>query len=195
MIAVTDIYRQALTVLLLVAVATAANAATVGTGPMVEFSKAPFANFTLAESQDRITNAVWLTRANIKGMFNIAQEASHEQFGDISPVDTEWAFQAINGNPVSGISAADYESLNFTDWTSALGLQRVGDRILDRPGVLHLISDDIYLDITFTQWSVGADGGGGFAYIRSSVVPVPGAAWLLASGLGLLGFLKRRLVS
>lgn len=36
-------------------------------------------------------------------------------------------------------------------------------------------------------------GGGAFAYIRSSVVPIPAAAWMFASALGLLGLLKRRL--
>ncbi len=196
MFMVTNIRGTVLTVFLLAAAGTAANAATVGTGPMVEFRKAPFADFTLAENQDRITALVWLTRANNKGLFNIAQEAGHVQFGYISPVDTEWAFQASNGNPVSGISAAEHESLNFTDFTSALGLQQVGDRILDRPAVVHLISDDIYLDITFTEWSVGTQGGGGgFAYIRSSIVPIPASAWLLASAFGVLGLMKRRPVN
>lgn len=56
-----------------------------------------------------------------------------------------------------------------------------------------LISDDIYLDITFAEWGRMQQGGGAFAYIRSSVVPIPAAAWMFASALGLLGLLKRRL--
>lgn len=189
---VMHVCGQGVALMLVALFATTANSATVGTGPLVEFRKAPFADYTQAENQDRITDSVWLTRADVLGMFNIAQEEGHVQFGYISPVDTEWAFQASNGNPVTGISAQDYESLVFTDWTNALGIQRVGDRIVGRPGVVHLISDDIYLDITFTEWGVARSGGGAFAYIRSSVVPIPAAAWMFGSALGLVGFLKRR---
>ena len=193
MATITNPCGKTVLALLLLALAAAGNAATVGTGPLVEFRKAPFADYMLPENQDRITASVWLTRAVTLPLFNIAQEEAHVQFGRISPVDTEWAFQAVNGNPITGISAADYESLVFTDFSSALGLQRIGDLIVGRPGVVHLISDDIYLDITFTEWGRMPQGGGAFAYIRSSVVPIPAAAWLFASALGLLGFLKRRL--
>ncbi len=191
MTTVNHLFGKAIAVAVLVALAMAANAATVGMGPTVVFSKADFADASLAENQDRITPLVWLTRGTTAGLFNIAQEEAHQKFQYISPAGTAWAFEGLNGNPDSGISAEDFDSLNFTDWTSALGIQQVGNNIVGRPGVVHLIDDDIYLDITFTEWTQGS-GGGGMSYLRSSVVPVPAAAWLMASGLGLLGFLTRR---
>ena len=169
------------------------NAATVWTGPMVEFSKDGFADPTLAENQDALTLAVSLTRGSIQGLYNIAQEPFYEGSGG-SPIDTEWAFQGLNGNPDSGVTAQNFAALNFGDWRVALGSQ-AGNNILDRPGVLHLISDDIYLDILFTEWGVGSTSGGSVSYLRASPVPVPAAAWMLASALGVLGFLRRRRVA
>ena len=57
-------------------------------------------------------------------------------------------------------------TLNFYNFTAALD-DWVGDNIVGRPGVLHIIPDDIYIDIIFTSWSGGATGGG-FAYTRKS---------------------------
>jgi len=39
--------------------------------------------------------------------------------------------------------------------------------ILGATSVLHLIDEDIYLDIDFTAWSVGFGSGGGFSYMRA----------------------------
>lgn len=183
---------KAIAVTLLVACTTAVNAATVWTGPLVEFSKVAANDVNQAEYQDRITPLVWLTRGPSQGLFNIAQEASFQRFANISPVGTEWAFQGGPGNPESGVSAEDYASLDFRDWVSALGgPQQVKPNILDRPGVVHLIEEDIYFDILFLEW---ADPRGDTAvrYVRTSPIPVPAAAWLMASALGFLGFLKRR---
>ena len=182
----------------LLTLAAVANASTVWMGPEVSFTKDAFADWTLAENQDQITALVSLTRADTSGLFNAAQEAGHEQFQNISPAGTAWAFQGMGGNPDNGISAADYESLNFTDWTSALGIQQVGRNIVGRPGVVHLIDDDVYLDIVFTEWGMGGGAGGSFSYTRSSPmmnpVPIPAAAWLFGSALGLLGWVRRRSV-
>jgi len=34
--------------------------------------------------------------------------------------------------------------------------------------VVHLISDDIYIDIKITSWEAGSNSGGGFSYERST---------------------------
>ena len=82
--------------------------------------------------------------------------------------------------------------LDFRDWTAALGgPQQVKRNIVDRPGVVHLIDEDIYFDILFLEWT-DPTGDTAVRYVRTSPVPVPAAAWLMASGLGLLGFLRRR---
>ena len=188
MTTVNHLFGKAVTVAVLVALAMAANAATVGTDPIVEFSKADFADQGLAENQDRITPLVWLTRGTTAGLFNIAQEEAYQRFQGISPEGTLWAFAGLNGNDMD-VSAENFDSLVFDEWASALN-SRVGDNIVDTPGVVHLVDDDIYLDIVFTQWTMSS--GGGFAYLRSSVIPIPAAAWLMASALGLLAFVKRR---
>ena len=59
--------------------------------------------------------------------------------------------------------------------------------IVGTPGILHLISDDIYLDIQFTGWGVGFGGGGAFSYQRA---PEPATVTML--GLGGLALLRRR---
>ena len=43
------------------------------------------------------------------------------------------------------------------------------------PSVVHLISDDIYIPIQFTQWT-GGGGGGGFSYMRGTFDPSPVAS-------------------
>jgi hypothetical protein len=34
--------------------------------------------------------------------------------------------------------------------------------------VVHLIEENIYLDVTFLSWVIGRDSGGGFSYERST---------------------------
>ena len=162
---------------------TSAGAMTVGTGPSIDFVRLPNADPTLAENQDRITDTVWITRGAIQGLFNFARE---DGYSDSSPAGTQWAFQGLNGNPTEGFSAAEFASLNFSTWTQALE-EKVGDNILFRSGVVHLVDEDVYLDIVFTGWGVATTGGGSFAYTRSSIIPLPAAVWLFASALSLLG--------
>ncbi|MEM9056733.1 MAG: thrombospondin type 3 repeat-containing protein [Pseudomonadota bacterium] len=116
----------------------------VWTGPPITFSKAPFADWTLPENQDRITDNVWLTRADLMGVFNIVTSPSYQ---GPSPLDTEWA---------TG-SAKDFATLDFqiwVDWAKSFPPGTVG---VD--AVVHLITDDIYIDITFVEWGVGFSGG------------------------------------
>lgn len=196
---VTNLRGKIITVIFLVTLTTAANAATVWVGPEVTFSKAPFADPTMAVNQDSLTPLVSITRGDMQGLFNAVQESFYSSGG--SPAGTLWAFQGLNGNPDSGVSADNFGSLLFAGWQDSLE-SRVGPNILDRPGVVHLVSEDVYFDIVFTEWGQGGGAGGFFTYVRTSPVsespspvPVPAAAWLLGSALGLLGFVRRRRVA
>lgn len=154
---------------------TAADAAIVWTGPKITFTKPNFADWTLPENQDRITDNVWITRKDMEGIFNIQVEESYLQ--DFSPADTEWA---------TG-SAADYANLTFEPWAIWHGHFPPGTIGVD--AVLHLITDDIYIDITFLTWT--AIMGGGFSYERSTPIPAPSGLVLLAAG-ALAGSRRRR---
>jgi hypothetical protein len=136
------------------------EAATVWTGPLTTFTKLDGADPTQAINQDRLTPNVWITRASSQGLYNAKTESFFTH--GLSPADTEWA----NG------TTADYATLSYTDWnTWANGVNPGPPSTVGVSAVLHLISDDIYIDIQFIAWS-GRGGSGGFAYVRST--PPPG---------------------
>lgn len=74
---------------------------TIWNGTKITFTKTNYTNWT--ENQDRITNNVWITRANIK------QENTYRGY-DISPSDTEWSYGSLQ----------NYNTLTFTSWAHAL---------------------------------------------------------------------------
>lgn len=156
------------------------NAATIWTGPVVTVVRPDGTDPTLAANQDRLTPSVWLTRSGTRGLYNIKAETNYTD-KTISPIGTTWAFQGVEGNPNNAalMAATNYANLNFDSFANALGGQ-VGNVILGRKGVLHLIAEDVYVDITFTSWS--AAGGGGFAYVRSSATDSPSDVPLLPPG-------------
>ncbi len=123
------------------------RAATVWTGPTTTFVN------VMAADVDQISPNVWLTRGTSQGIFNIKTEAAFTPF--FSPADTEWA----NG------TTANYGSLTYSDWnTWAKTINGGPPNTVGLNAVVHLISEDIYLDLKFTAWPVG----GGFTYQRST---------------------------
>jgi hypothetical protein len=140
-----------------------ARAQTVWSGYEFSFTKENNASPTLPENQDRITSNVWISRGINQGIFNAKTEVT---YGATSPADTEWATY-IN-NPTDTIAATNYSNLTFAPWIDAYGGPSGGTlpaRLLGGDAVLHLITDDIYLDIHFTAWTM--QGPGGFAYERA----------------------------
>jgi hypothetical protein len=131
------------------------HASTVWTGPLTNYTQPAQQDPTLAADQDRLTAHVWLTRASSSGLFNAVNESSYDQGSDQDPTGTEWAVGSL----------ANFASLSYGTWAQAGGghpvLNLVGQQL-----VLHLIGDDIYLSVKFTQ--LGGHGAGGFAYVRST---------------------------
>ncbi len=165
-------------------------APTVYTGFDVSFAKAALADETLPENQDIILPDVVITRGSAQGIYNIALEDIYNTGS--SPAGTAWAF--VSNNPSATISATNWENLFFQDWQTALGGSgNLFANILAGNAVLHLVYQDIYLDIRFTEWGVGMNGGGSFAYERSALVPEPGGLVLLSSVLLYAASLGRRL--
>jgi hypothetical protein len=134
------------------------SAQTTWSGAPMTFTKNINTDETQEANQDRITSNVWITRASRQGIFNAASENSYEDFA--SPKGTEWAF----GN------TSNLGSLTFDSWEDTHGSEPLD--CIDQEMVLHLITDDIYIDIKFLTWStgngMGGGSGGGFSYSRST---------------------------
>ncbi len=171
-------------VVLMSATAWANGAPSVWTGPTISFSKPSGANHTLPANQDQLTARVALTRANTQGMINILGEAS---FTSASPAGTLWA-TALN-NPGDTIAATNWAALDFTTWTAAYA-NNISANILNHNAVVHLLSDDVYLELRFTSFQ-GGGSGGAFAYQRSTPVPEPAGILLAAVGLFLFALGSR----
>ncbi len=121
-------------------------------GSTITFNKSNGANPNLEENQDRIRENVWITRGNTGGqIFNIAINNSADKTE--SPVGTEWAIGTLD----------ELESLTFDYFRNAISRPRA---VVGKNLVLHLIEDDIYINVKFTSWSQGKRGG--FSYERST---------------------------
>ena len=133
------------------------EAQTIWNGPKIIFTKSNFDNPNDAASQDRITPNVWITRGAERGIFNIKQESEYVR--SLSPADTEWSFG----------TTANISNLTFADWQTAV--RRNPPSMVNQDMVVHLISEDIYIDIKFLNWEQQA---GGFSYERSTPnIPAP----------------------
>jgi hypothetical protein len=144
--------------------AATAQAATVWDGPLTSFTEPPGGVGSDPANQDRLTADVFITRDPTRGLYNAFSEVTYTHYS--SPAATEWAF----GN------LASYTSLTYTNWEGMFGGSGGGGppSTLNRPTVLHLINDDIYLQVTMMTWGMG--GTGGFSYERTTphaVSPIP----------------------
>jgi glucose/arabinose dehydrogenase len=125
------------------------HAATIWTGPRITRSN--------TDGVDQITPTVGITRGGTQGIYNSSQEPGFTHF--LSPKDTQWA----DG------TTANYSTLSYTDWNSWAKLGHGGPpATVGVNAVVHLITDDIYIDIKFLSWS----SGGPYSYERST----PGSA-------------------
>jgi hypothetical protein len=132
------------------------KAQTIWTGPTTTFTKVNNADWTLEANQDRITSNVWLTRENNQGIFNIKIEGAGDACDSDVPGDTEWTYG----------TTANYSSLTYQTLGNLIGCNF--SNIVDgQDMVVHLITDDIYIDIKFLSWTSGG-AGGGFSYERST---------------------------
>src|ERR1035441_4866092 len=130
------------------------RAATIWTGPTTTFVNNAGSDPTQAVNQDRLTPNVWITRGSSQGIYNAKTETGFTH--DLSPADTEWADGTI----------ANYSSLPYMNW-NAWAQSHPGGPVatVGVSAVVHLISDDIYLNVQFTSWGQRT---GGFSWQRST---------------------------
>ena len=126
---------------------------TIWSGPKTTFTKSNFADPLDPANQDAMTENVILTRGNRGSLINVVLE---ESANGSSPAGTQW----------SKGTTADIASLTFDTLKGAADNQM--QRIEGESFVLHLIEDDVYLDVTFLSWTSGGTSGGGFSYERST---------------------------
>lgn len=124
-------------------------------GPTITFSKANYADYTLVQNQDVLTNTVKLTRANDQGLFNIAAES---RFGGVSPSNTEWAEGLLT----------NYTNLTYTTWQEAVNYSAANS--VNKTYVVHLINENVFLELKVLSWTAGGNGGG-FSYSRTTCIP------------------------
>ena len=135
------------------------------TGPNTSFSKTGSDDPTLPANQDRLTDNVWLTRGEVQGLFNIAPGKETFFTHNLSPADTKWATGWMSANAGKEITASNHLALIFTDWEASYGArQMLQGNITNYDAVVHLVTDDIFLNLRFTEWLSFGD----FAYTRSS---------------------------
>ena len=122
-------------------------------GTPITFTKENGGDPTQSESQDQITDNVWLTRGNVGILFNAVSESAANNSS--SPAGTEWAQGTFD----------DLETMEFTNFRSACPGEKPKN-VVGIPMVVHLIQDDVYIEITITSWAQGKVGG--FTYERST---------------------------
>jgi hypothetical protein len=140
----------------------------VWSGPTITFTKsgADPTDMTDPLNQDRLTGNVWLTRGEDAGMFNVAPGHEDSYIRFTSPDDTAWATSVVAANSGKTIAASNWQQLSFTDWAASYGGpgSALLGNITTHNAVVHLLTDDIYLDLNFTAF----DSSGNFTYDRST---------------------------
>ena len=130
------------------------------TCPEITFTKDSNTDFRDPANQDFFTDNVIITRdANGGQIINFANDDDPNDFRNV-PSGVEWAIGRT----------AQLPNLNFGGFREIIGRPR--ENIVGLELVMHLIEDDIFLNITFSSWGMGdggrAGGDGGFSYSRST---------------------------
>ena len=133
---------------------------TIWTCPEITFTKESNTDFSDPANQDFFTDNVIITRdANGGQIINFANNDDPDDFRNV-PSGVEWAIGRT----------AQLPNLNFGGFREIIGRPR--ENIVGLELVMHLIEDDIFLNITFSSWGIGdgdrAGGNGGFSYSRST---------------------------
>ena len=143
----------------------------------VDFTKEDYADWTLEENQDRITDEIWITRRDNQGLINYFSETSFDR--SLSPEGTEWHWgPATNEGNYSWEEwdAAVEQSGYNTRYALSQEYLYAGTPLM----TMHIVGTDLYYEILFTSWT-GGNQGGGFSYVRTRIDPNTGEQHLAYS--------------
>jgi hypothetical protein len=151
------VLQLALATAFLLAAATLSHASTVWTGPNIGFYH------SFLGAKDQITPIVILTRTNTHGLYNFANEAGA---GIGSPKGTKWAIGTLSQFTNNLIPPSSFQNCPLESGHAPPGY--IGTTF-----VVHLITNDIYLELTLTNWggALEAPMQQTFGYIRSTAPP------------------------
>ena len=111
--------------------------------------------------EDMMTPLTSLTRGNVGPLYNSVCEGFPGAPSCVwdGPCNTEWALGSIS----------DWNTLTYVTWIAVTNCGPPG--LVGNTYVCHLIAEDIYVEVTWTNW--GAGGTGTFAYTRTTGTAVP----------------------
>src|SRR6266481_5571547 len=111
-----------------------------------------------------VPGKVSLARGGAGALYNPAAGELGPNINGTSPIDTMWAFGELTN--FAGLSYVTFGSLRGA--AAGFNLSSV---LTNKPMVVHLANEDIYLAVKFTYWIKGPHTGSGFAYVRSTPTP------------------------
>ena len=120
-------------------------------GPNIEFKKEIGDDPKDKLNQDEITSSVSITRGNNGEIYNAISEEKAQK--GLSPIGTLWAIGTVE----------NISTLSFSSFRNAVGSPQ---NVVGKNLVLHIIKEDVYLSVEFTNW--GQKKKGNFTYIRST---------------------------
>lgn len=132
----------------------------------------PYITFTRPDYEpdtvDKITDLVWIARGDSGGaIFNSVTETS---YASISPLDTEWNWDGWT-------DTTDVANRGYDTLVNVLGgSEQFQYNIIGAELVVHLITDDRYFKINFSQWTSSGQGGG-FSYTREEITQYEPSLW------------------
>ena len=118
-------------------------------------------------SKDCITPSVCITRGGSGPIYNSVLENTSGGLGGPSPSGTEWAFGLCTSK----------SSLTFKTFMETCN--KSTPSIVNKSMCIHLIQDDLYVDVMFDSWG-RINVSGGFSYYRS--IPNKAPSTTIAAG-------------
>ncbi|MCP4366828.1 MAG: hypothetical protein GY797_01755 [Deltaproteobacteria bacterium] len=146
----TDGYEPSIAMLAIV------NSCTLATAQTTTVTQGPLAGMTLFDVMVDMKDWLAWAQTDYEGTSGSGGEGEYDEL-PCGPSNTEWAYGSTSDPDVFTKFYTPFMEFHG-GWSTRVDLST--------PIVLHLIDEDVYIDIMFTSWS--CCGNGGFAYTRTT---------------------------